>query len=151
MLHLRATLSERKARLLLCACFRRVPTDRDGGHLLSLAERFADGLATDGERRRGERAAVNATTRASTGLSLVLRDPVRTSRAWEEAARIAGYTRVPDYFTDGGHEAWRAVLTSEAAWQADVVRDVFGNPFRPATFDPAWRTSTAFALSRLMY
>jgi hypothetical protein len=32
-----------------------------------------------------------------------------------------------------------------------VVRDIFGNPFRPATLDPVWRTSTAVALAGQMY
>jgi len=31
------------------------------------------------------------------------------------------------------------------------LRDIFGNPFRPVAFDPAWRTSTAVALARQMY
>lgn len=35
--------------------------------------------------------------------------------------------------------------------QVQVVRDIFGNPFRPATFDPSWRTSTVIALARQMY
>ncbi len=29
--------------------------------------------------------------------------------------------------------------------------DVFGNDFRPITFDPAWRTDTAVSLARGMY
>jgi hypothetical protein len=33
----------------------------------------------------------------------------------------------------------------------DLVRDVFGNPFRPVAFDPCWRTGTAVALARQMY
>jgi hypothetical protein len=32
-----------------------------------------------------------------------------------------------------------------------VLRDVFGNPFRPITFSPEWRTDTAIALARQMY
>jgi len=32
-----------------------------------------------------------------------------------------------------------------------LVRDIFGNPFRPMAFDPAWRTDTAVALARQMY
>ena len=32
-----------------------------------------------------------------------------------------------------------------------LTRDVFGNPFRPVTFSPAWRTSTAVALAQQMY
>jgi hypothetical protein len=34
---------------------------------------------------------------------------------------------------------------------AAIIRDVFGNPFRPVAFDPGWRTSTAVALARGMY
>ncbi|MBL8867549.1 MAG: hypothetical protein JNK93_18485 [Planctomycetia bacterium] len=29
--------------------------------------------------------------------------------------------------------------------------DIFGNPFRPVAFDPRWRTSTTFGLTRTMY
>jgi hypothetical protein len=32
-----------------------------------------------------------------------------------------------------------------------TVRDIFGNPFRPVAFDPAWRTDTAVALAKQMY
>ncbi len=34
---------------------------------------------------------------------------------------------------------------------AHFVRDIFGNPFRPVVFAPAWRTDTAIALARTMY
>jgi hypothetical protein len=32
-----------------------------------------------------------------------------------------------------------------------LLHDIFGNPFRPVAFDPAWRTDTAVALARQMY
>jgi hypothetical protein len=34
---------------------------------------------------------------------------------------------------------------------AEVLRDVFGNPFRPVAFDPDWRTDTARSLACGMY
>lgn len=34
---------------------------------------------------------------------------------------------------------------------ASLLRDIFGNPFRPVTFSPAWRTDTAVSLARTMY
>ena len=34
---------------------------------------------------------------------------------------------------------------------AALIRDIFGNPFRPVSFDPNWRTSTADALAGQMY
>src|SRR5262249_35647373 len=38
-------------------------------------------------------------------------------------------------------------------WADHVVllRDVFGNPFRPVAFAPAWRTSAAIGLAESMY
>jgi hypothetical protein len=35
--------------------------------------------------------------------------------------------------------------------QAAYLRDIFGNPFRPITFSPEWRTPTAVALAQQMY
>jgi hypothetical protein len=35
--------------------------------------------------------------------------------------------------------------------QAVLIRDIVGNPFRPVTFNPAWRTDTAVAVARQMY
>ena len=32
-----------------------------------------------------------------------------------------------------------------------VARDIFGNPFRPVAFSPAWRTETAVALASAIY
>jgi len=34
---------------------------------------------------------------------------------------------------------------------AELIRDIFSNPFRPVTFDPAWQTSTVVALAQQMY
>ena len=45
----------------------------------------------------------------------------------------------------------REVGSPERRHQVNLIRDIFGNPFRPATFDPAWRTSTAVALASQMY
>ncbi|MBP3953754.1 hypothetical protein J8F10_00365 [Gemmata sp. G18] len=39
----------------------------------------------------------------------------------------------------------------EAVAQTWLTRDIFGNPFRPVTFSPSWRTSTAVALASQMY
>ncbi len=35
--------------------------------------------------------------------------------------------------------------------QARLLRDLLGNPFRPVTIDPAWRTSTVLALADGIY
>ena len=33
----------------------------------------------------------------------------------------------------------------------DLIREVFGNPFCPVSFDPAWRTANVVALARTVY
>jgi hypothetical protein len=39
----------------------------------------------------------------------------------------------------------------EQVAQCDRLRDVVGNPFRPVTFSPSWRTDTVVALARQVY
>jgi hypothetical protein len=39
---------------------------------------------------------------------------------------------------------WAGITTA-------LLRDIFGNPFRPVAFSPSWRTDTAIALARTMY
>jgi hypothetical protein len=56
-----------------------------------------------------------------------------------------------------GETVWNALhadrtkCREEQFAQCILLRDVFGNPFRPVAFDPAWRTDTAVALARGMY
>ena len=44
-----------------------------------------------------------------------------------------------------------AVLGAEAAAGGRLLRDLFGNPFRPVTFSPSWRTDTAISLAAHVY
>ena len=40
---------------------------------------------------------------------------------------------------------------SEHKIQATRLRDIFGDPFRPATFDPSWRTLNVIGLANSIY
>jgi hypothetical protein len=51
----------------------------------------------------------------------------------------------------GWSPAYSAVWRREQAVHANLLREVRGNPFRPITFFPAWRTDTVVALARTMY
>ncbi len=61
-----------------------------------------------------------------------------------QAAEVAVHTR----FNATGHPRSRRVLDRRAteerleqvAAQVELLREVVGNPFRPATVEPAWRT-----------
>jgi hypothetical protein len=44
-----------------------------------------------------------------------------------------------------------AIRKETGILSAKLVRDIFGNPFRPVTFDADWRTSTVVALAKQMY
>lgn len=54
-------------------------------------------------------------------------------------------------------EEWSEDQTNEAArreeWarQAPLVRDIFGDPFRPVAVDPAWRSGPILALATAIY
>jgi hypothetical protein len=37
-------------------------------------------------------------------------------------------------------------IDGDGAYQLVLLRDIFGNPFRPVSFDPAWHTSTVVAM-----
>jgi hypothetical protein len=45
----------------------------------------------------------------------------------------------------------REVGDPERRQQVRLLHDVFGNPFRPVAFEPAWRTANAVAIARQMY
>jgi hypothetical protein len=55
---------------------------------------------------------------------------------------VAAVERLPEYVF---------ALGIERSNQANLLRDIFGNPFRPVPFSPEWRTSTAVALAQQMY
>jgi len=65
------------------------------------------------------------------------------------AHEIAGLTHRVRWPTPGRAGYARDELTM--ASQAWIIRDVFGNPFRPATCPPSWRTSAAGALAESVY
>jgi hypothetical protein len=54
-------------------------------------------------------------------------------------------------------EANEADTEARNAWLKDLrnlsilLRDIFGNPFRPVTFNPAWRTSDVLLLAQGIY
>jgi hypothetical protein len=45
------------------------------------------------------------------------------------------------------HPTFMSAMAAEERVQADLIRDLFGNPFRPFDFRDDWRTSTVLALT----
>jgi hypothetical protein len=48
-------------------------------------------------------------------------------------------------------QGWAEGEREERAAQATVLRDLFGNPFRPVTFAPSWRTPNVLRLAESIY
>jgi len=71
---------------------------------------------------------------------------VTTGKAFAAAVGISAYSPDLDWL-----QVQRKVQEVEEEAQCDLLRDIFGNPFRPIVFSPAWRTDAAMSLPRQMY
>jgi hypothetical protein len=109
--HLHGQASARKLRLLAAACCRTASLDAGDlpARVADLAERHAEGDASLDELRA-------AVVGAEVPLVRSLAHPLETQAAWQ-AVRIR---------QDGG------------AAVCELIRELFGNPFRPVTVEPAW-------------
>jgi hypothetical protein len=123
--------SDRKLRLLACACCRRQwhlltnPRSRNG---VEVAERFADGLATESERRLAEQGAVRSTWDFEVG-----------TPSGNAASAVCLAIDPPVGVDAGAAVSYTSVSKDDSPAQAALVRELFANPFRPVTaIDPAW-------------
>jgi len=168
-------VSERKLRLFACASCRRVwgrLPDARSREALDVVERFADGRASSEEIEAARQAARAAQQQAagarrydSAEHAVWAATLLERSRfhSWGSPFSVAGQAR--HAAADAaclGREAGvpnrkqrkkRAVDANlrEAAAQAFLLRDVIGNPFRPAAVDPAWLTPSVVSLARAAY
>jgi hypothetical protein len=138
---------DRKLRLFGCACCRRIwnhlPSDRHR-NLVEVSEFFADGAATVNDLR-------GAASAPDGGLSYAVG---RDRRIYESAARAAHLT---------GHGQSAAAVLEVLQWtspelvraerraQAELMREIFGNPFRPPALDPRWLTSSVIDVAAMIY
>jgi hypothetical protein len=72
-----------------------------------------------------------------------------TDEAWDVTWTTPGKTRDERWAAEqaifGEIEAW------EKSLQADLLREIIGNPFRPVTIDPAWLTPNVIELAKRIY
>jgi hypothetical protein len=68
-------------------------------------------------------------------------------RGVDAVAKAASYVAT----SEGERNPNIAAQSAEWAEQADLARDIFGNPFRPVAIEPSWRTSAVVTLARQMY
>jgi hypothetical protein len=168
--------SQRKLRLFACACCRRawgLLAEERSRAAVEGAERYADGVIEMEEIRRARLDAYQAyrvfevdgvvtpllsaaqgawycLTRFSSPEESRIETPVRCIESLVEAAI---YRAVVDF--DSNAPDWDGpeglVRTAEWAAQADLLRDVFGNPFRPVTLATGHRTPVVVSLAGAAY
>ena len=154
---LREKADDRKLRLFAVACCRRVESmllELQSRAALECAEEFAEGQVTQGERRATyqaiERYADGFAPYEAVMAALHRRAFFAANGAAVSAADAIGTLATPPLTVEevGGVTRTRRDEFIQQAW---LLRDIFGNPFRPVSFSPEWRTSTAIAIARGMY
>jgi hypothetical protein len=145
-------MSQRKKRLLACACCRRawgLLDDPRCRTAVEASERHADGPLGDEELVIALRG-VEELVIALRGVNEVALS-VSTQRRPALAAYFAGKGDAPR----AAHHAARALEPPRGAperlAQANLLRDIVGNPFRTPPFDPAWLTPTVTGLAAVAY
>jgi hypothetical protein len=133
--------SDRRLRLAACGCCRSswdaLPDGRSRA-AVEVGERFADGEASGSERR-------DAWAEAKLAIDEF------TAKKETEAAHLAAMARscvTGPIIREAESEHFP--LTDHPAI-SHYLHEVFGNPHRPARFDPRWRSVAAVALATKMY
>jgi hypothetical protein len=153
---------ERKQRLFVVACCRRIwslLSDERSRQSVEVAERYADGMASAAELQSAYDAAaiVESENRSTLGgrrrnAAMPAAEVSRIEFSFNilmGAMDIAAL--VPADVAGSSDEIDPGTWESERIAQAWLLRDIFGNPFRPVSFDPSWRTSTVTILAQTMY
>jgi hypothetical protein len=130
--------SLRKLRLLACVCSRRLwPAQCNEAHLaIETAERYADGLA-----KRQELHGIRSPSYGGIRADNCAAEARRPSQGFRRHVRGALVQAMVAASADDDGWVYRTkpkIEAAEKAFQVRAIRDVFGNPFRPVVFDPAW-------------
>jgi hypothetical protein len=139
--HIDATDS-RKLRALAVACCRRIMPFVDDLRLvaaLEAAERFVDGEITADLLKYHHNAASDAYCDAE--------HEQAWAAVWCASRPVVGWNVCSHAVQVRAFSDW----DSEQVAQSALVRDIFGNPFRPVAIDPTWQTSTVLALAQPVY
>ena len=135
--YLRGKVSDRKLRLFACACARQsrhLLDDQRSRTAVEVTEKYADGLATKEELVAARNAARNATENTAWDTAWDTAWYTAWYTAWSAswaAARDAARAAARAAARDAARDAARAAARDAArAKQANLLRDIFGNPFR---------------------
>jgi len=150
---------ERKLRLFASACCRRVTkyvSDDKVRAAIEASERYADGLIS---RQELESLSQGASSTCPFASMPCLDAARQASQAAVKAASIAAWEPIiysdprgehPDTFERAAAVACEA-RAAESGSQAEILRDIFGNPFEPAAIRSEWLTHELVETGRRIY
>jgi hypothetical protein len=148
--------SGRKTRLCMAAFCRavwHVMTDGRCRHAVEAAERFADDPGAEADLKAATKALPNKRRDYSALYKTAHHDAARSCTSRNKRFLLAAMNQVHALtvlaLEDGSHDPQTA--PAQLRRQAEVIRCVFGNPFRPVAFDPAWRTPAVVSLAEAAY
>ena len=160
---MRKQKKQRQQRLFSVGCCRRIWSLIPNGRsrfCVEVAERFADGNATVAELRAADKEASGICT--LNGPSEPLFSCAQVCYENNDGQHVSTTTMSAVfnqlYPNSDGDDAMSVLggrrdgaCPSEAREQCRLLRDIFGNPFRPVAFDPVWRSEHTVGLAAKMY
>ena len=138
---LKLNFPDRKARLFACGLARSVwPLlgDERSHRAVIVSEKHADGLASDQELRIAHECGSQCVSGLASELAMCSTEYL----AWDAA--VLAILAIEDIVAGKDH-------LQKFVHPIPLLRDIFGNPFRPLTTDPNWLTSTVVAIARGVY
>jgi hypothetical protein len=166
--HLGAQASARKRRWFACHCCRRLwdlLDEEASWQVIEVVEKYADGLAGEEYMRRAAEAALQVELRVANDTesddpfapqfaAQAVTTAAQGGPAWEDAAGAVATLQSDPLRLQAGREwqnvdlsrrlaheateAYQRGLQAEQEYQAALLREMFGNPFRPVAVEAAW-------------
>jgi len=167
--HVFRSASERKLRLFAAACCRRIwpwLADNECRQAVEVAEKHADRQATQAaltraaqsvRRLRDREVPINTAQEAAAEAAACAASDKRNelvdtaSNAAMCAAIAASGAAQADAGSGPLRETFLKALAAEQAAQCSLLREIFGNPFRPVNVNLAWKTPEVTSLANAIY
>ncbi len=155
--YLRGRASDRKLRLFACAYCRLqwdLLADKRSRKAIEVAERYADGLAGQSERESASAEALTAASEAAEASG---------GASQTSPPALAAYAATAAWYTVYYPAHVAAITTCDAdatEWYAEnriemphpvLLREIFGNPFRPVIPNRGWLAPSALDLAQAIY
>jgi hypothetical protein len=152
-------VSDRKLRLFACACCRMIwdlMTDQRCRLAVEMAEEYVDGKVSKEDLLATAKAAYLGDLNQPSNAASTCASPrlSGSTAAWlvsQIAAMAAAQASASEDFSDKWTDAHNSLAAPILAAEANILRDIVGNPFGRTRFDPQWITPSVLSLAKTVY